>query len=203
MSYVPFQLPDTAAINGSTARAVRFLTRTYPLFKRQHLLLALCGALCMLAGCCWTADSPRSEKVKNHPSVVGRIRTDGIYECRGVQTVSSAGGWSFLHFPPPHVRLAYFIRFYPTGRVNYTTAREPFTTGEAGRYLDSLGNTRQGSAAPYVQDGPRVRFTIGDEGGGGPVVHCDGTLTGDELVLKWWSSDVPAEVNVFRFVKWP
>jgi hypothetical protein len=166
--------------------------------QRAVHLLMFCAASGSVCGCARPAEVPRAgDGQAAIDTVSDGIRSDGIYECRGIETPTSSGGWPFFHLPSPPARISYFLRFYPSGQVHYITHREPITTAEAAKSLEGLDGTELSTRRPYVRDGDLVKFTIGDA----RLIYCEGALGQGQLTLRWWSEGAPPEVNVFRFEK--
>jgi hypothetical protein len=148
----------------------------------------------MLAGC-RSAPPPASDSGGEN-----RIRSDEIYECRGVDVRTSTGGLPFNPFPA-RARMAYFLRFYPDGNGGtcYAYAREPITTAQALELTDKASD----HGKTYLPDDHRVNIVFG----GSFPTYADGVIRGGQLILRWTppgaGPEGPEESYVFRFVRSP
>jgi hypothetical protein len=134
-----------------------------------------------------------------------RIRTDGIYACRGVEVRVSRGGWPpLLNFGPGRARWAYFLRFYPygNGETRFMGDAEPITTAEAVRRIDGMGGIDSANGRTSLPDDHRVHIVFPR-----PFpAYADGVISDGNLILRWSAGHGPEgaeESYVFRFVKWP
>jgi hypothetical protein len=88
----------------------------------------------------WTGCAPAPEKKSyadlyiEHPPVPPKLRKDGIYSCRQIAVVGSAGGivWA-LPTPSTVQRTAEFLKFNDDGSVGCVCAFEPVSMEEVRR----------------------------------------------------------------------
>jgi hypothetical protein len=176
--------------------------------RRQLRILLGLSACFFSLELCGCRSNPASAVHATRPSTASaeRIRTDGIYECRGVDVRVSTGGWPFLHLPPTTRHKACFLRFYPhgNGETRFMESSEPITTAEAVRQIDGMGGVDSANGKTYLPESHSVEIVFGR-----PFpVYVDGVI-GDQgqLILRWtpWGAgpEGPQESYVFRFIKWP
>jgi hypothetical protein len=155
-------------------------------------LAVACVLAWALAGC-QSAPAPAPVAGDN------RIRTDGVYECRGAEVRVSSGGWPFLLFGPATAPWAYFLRFYPDGEVRFMEHGEPVTTAAVVGLMEGYGYTGRVKGEAPSRDGDAVHIVFPR-----PFpVYADGVVHDGQLTLQWNTAPGPKDPCVFRFVKWP
>jgi hypothetical protein len=124
----------------------------------KYAMIGAAAFLALALGLGGCASTPENLEVNREgdrrPSTapLGRLRFDGIYECRGIKMIGSSGGLPGLWTTPAtQVRMVYFLKFDANGNGHYTPAEEPFTTEQAAQRFAEM------PASPYVRRG---RYTI-------------------------------------------
>jgi len=159
-------------------------------------MLGVVGVVSTLPGCAAHPSSPPTSST----APANRIRTDGIYECRGVEIPVSTGGWAVVHLPRTIARWAYFLRFYSNGNgeTRFLEAREPITTAEAVRHMEET-NRDSDNGKTYLADDNRVHIVFAR-----PFPRdADGVISDGQLILRWNTGPGPQALSAFRFVKCP
>jgi hypothetical protein len=143
-------------------------------------------------------------------SPLGKPRFDGIYECRGLSTVGSAGGFPGTPFstPPTQVNLCYFLKFDRSGVVHYQPGQEPLSTEQAVQRFEKWQDDPVYDArGRYELDGSTIRFNIESENfairSTTIRVTFDAVVYEDHLSLWEEGHSGRRTYLEFRFVRYP
>ena len=129
---------------------------------RQHI-----ASICMfvtLAGCATRQALVVKESSDRRPttSQVGVIRTDGIYVCRGLKGIGSAGGLGFWPFESPAKQLSFaeFLRFDEYGITSEWNTEEPATIADARKFFREIKGTKWAHTGTYRTEASDLRFVM-------------------------------------------
>jgi hypothetical protein len=99
----------------------------------------------------------------------GQVRTDGVYACRGILVVGSAGGLGFWPFQSrgTQIRLVEFLRFDADGNVQSVTMEAPASAREAAAHLRKAAADPGAQHGRYSHEGEALSFVINARGADG------------------------------------
>ena len=125
------------------------------------------ASICMLAaltGCATRQALVVKESSDRRPitTPAGVVRINGIYVCRGLKRIGSAGGLGFWPFESPAIQLSFaeFLRFDDDGNASCWNAEEPATIGDARMFFREIKGKKWAVEGTYRVEGSDLSFVL-------------------------------------------
>jgi hypothetical protein len=137
------------------------------------VLVNVVGLLALVATGCGDPYAGLVQKEGSDPRPLseppGQVRTDGVYACRGILVVGSAGGLGFWPFQSRGTqdRHVEFLRFDAEGNVQASTMGEPASARQAAAYFRKVAHDPSAPHGRYTHEGDTLAFVINAKGADG------------------------------------